>query len=55
MVLFAQLHPILVPFAVALLVMGVVFEYYGKFKVKSRRGQQGGLISAWGLRLRLPP
>ncbi len=29
---FAQIHPMLVPFAVALLVTGVVFEYYGKLQ-----------------------
>jgi uncharacterized membrane protein len=49
MVLFAQLHPILVPFAVALLVMGVVFEYYGKLQSEESARTAGGLNIRLGL------
>ncbi|MDH5457585.1 MAG: hypothetical protein OEY26_02605 [Nitrospinota bacterium] len=49
MVFFAQLHPILVPFAVALLVMGVVFEYYGKLQSEESARTAGGLNIRLGL------
>ena len=49
MAFFAQLHPMLVPFAVALLVMGVVFEYYGKFQNEESARTAGGLNIRLGL------
>ena len=49
MALFAQLHPMLVPFAVALLVTGVVFEYYGKFQNEESARTAGGLNIRLGL------
>jgi uncharacterized membrane protein len=49
MALFAQLHPMLVPFAVALLVTGVVFEYYGKLQNEESARTAGGLNIRLGL------
>jgi uncharacterized membrane protein len=49
MAFFAQLHPMLVPFAVALLVTGVVFEYYGKFQNEESARTAGGLNIRLGL------
>ena len=49
MIFFAQLHPMLVPFAVALLVMGVVFEYYGKLQNEESARTAGGLNIRLGL------
>ncbi len=46
---FAQIHPVLVPFAVALLVMGVVFEYYGKFQNEESARIAGGFNIRLGL------
>ena len=46
---FAQIHPMLVPFAVALLVTGVVFEYYGKFQNEESARTAGGLNIRLGL------
>jgi uncharacterized membrane protein len=46
---FAQIHPMLVPFAVALLVMGVVFEFYGKFQKEESARTAGGLNIRLGL------
>ena len=49
MVFFAQLHPMLVPFAVALLATGVVFEYYGKLQNEESARTAGGLNIRLGL------
>ena len=49
MVFFAQLHPMLVPFAVALLVTGVVFEYYGKLQNEESARTAGGFNIRLGL------
>jgi uncharacterized membrane protein len=49
MAFFAQLHPMLVPFAVALLVTGVVFEYYGKFQNEESARTAGGFNIRLGL------
>jgi uncharacterized membrane protein len=49
MAFFAQLHPMLVPFAVALLVTGVVFEYYGKFQNEESARTAGGVNIRLGL------
>lgn len=49
MAFFAQLHPMLVPFAVALLVTGVVFEYYGKLQNEESARTAGGLNIRLGL------
>ncbi len=49
MMVFAQLHPMLVPFAVALLVTGVVFEYYGKLQNEESARTAGGLNIRLGL------
>ena len=46
---FAYIHPILVPFAVALLVMGVVFEFYGKLQNEESARTAGGLNIRIGL------
>jgi len=46
---FALIHPILVPFAVALLVMGVVFEFYGKLQNEESARTAGGLNIRLGL------
>ena len=46
---FAYIHPILVPFAVALLVMGVVFEFYGRFQNEESARTAGGLNIRLGL------
>jgi uncharacterized membrane protein len=46
---FAQIHPMLVPFAVALLVMGVVFEYYGKLQNEESARTAGGFNIRLGL------
>ena len=46
---FAQLHPMLVPFAVALLVTGVVFEYYGKLQNEESARTAGGFNIHLGL------
>ena len=46
---FAQIHPMLVPFAVALLVMGVVFEFYGKLQNEESAHTAGGLNIRLGL------
>ena len=47
--IFAQIHPMLVPFAVALLVSGVVFEYYGKLQNEESARTAGGLNIRLGL------
>ncbi len=49
MAFFAQLHPMLVPFAVALLVTGVVFEYYGKLQNEESARTAGGFNIRMGL------
>ena len=49
MIVFAQIHPLLVPFAVALLVMGVVFEVYGKLQNEESARTAGGLNIRLGL------
>ena len=49
MMVFAQLHPMLVPFAVALLVTGVVFEYYGKLQNEESARTAGGFNIRLGL------
>jgi uncharacterized membrane protein len=49
MAFFAQLHPMLVPFAVALLVTGVVFEYYGKLQNEESARTAGGFNLRLGL------
>lgn len=49
MAFFAQIHPMLVPFAVALLVTGVVFEYYGKFQNEESARTAGGFNIRLGL------
>lgn len=46
---FALIHPILVPFAVALLVMGVVFEFYGKVQNEESARTAGGFNIRMGL------
>lgn len=46
---FALIHPMLVPFAVALLVMGVVFEFYGKLQNEESARTAGGLNIRLGL------
>jgi uncharacterized membrane protein len=46
---FAQIHPMLVPFAVALLVTGVVFEYYGKLQNEESARTAGGFNIRLGL------
>lgn len=46
---FAQIHPMLVPFAVALLVMGVVFEFYGKLQNEESARTAGGFNIRLGL------
>ena len=46
---FALIHPILVPFAVALLVMGVVFEFYGKLQSEESARTAGGFNIRLGL------
>jgi uncharacterized membrane protein len=49
MAFFAQLHPTLVPFAVALLVAGVIFEFYGKLQNEESARTAGGLNIRLGL------
>jgi uncharacterized membrane protein len=49
MMAFAQIHPLLVPFAVALLVMGVIFEFYGKFQNEESARTAGGFNIRMGL------
>ena len=49
MVFFATLHPILVPFAVALLLTGVVFEFYGRFQHEESSRLAGGFNIRLGL------
>ncbi len=49
MMTFAQIHPMLVPFAVALLVMGVVFEFYGKLQNEESARTAGGFNIRMGL------
>jgi uncharacterized membrane protein len=46
---FAQIHPMLVPFAVALLATGVVFEYYGKLQNEESARTAGGFNIRLGL------
>ena len=46
---FAQIHPMLVPFAVALLVTGVVFEFYGKLQNEESARTAGGFNIRLGL------
>ncbi len=46
---FAFIHPMLVPFAVALLVMGVVFEFYGKLQNEESARTAGGFNIRLGL------
>ena len=46
---FANVHPILVPFAVALLLTGVVFEYYGLFQNEESARTAGGFNLRLGL------
>ena len=46
---FALIHPILVPFALALLVMGVVFEFYGKLQSEESARTAGGFNIRLGL------
>jgi uncharacterized membrane protein len=46
---FAQIHPMLVPFAVALLVMGVIFEFYGKLQNEESARTAGGFNIRMGL------
>jgi uncharacterized membrane protein len=46
---FAQIHPLLVPFAVALLVMGVIFEFYGKLQNEESARTAGGFNIRMGL------
>lgn len=46
---FALIHPMLVPFAVALLVMGVIFEFYGKLQNEESARTAGGLNIRLGL------
>lgn len=46
---FAQIHPMLVPFAVALLVMGVIFEVYGKLQNEESARTAGGFNIRMGL------
>ena len=46
---FAFIHPMLVPFAVALLVMGVVFEFYGKLQSEESARTAGGFNIRLGL------
>ena len=46
---FALIHPMLVPFAVALLVMGVIFEFYGKIQNEESARTAGGLNIRLGL------
>jgi uncharacterized membrane protein len=49
MMFFAQIHPMLVPFAVALLATGVVFEYYGKLQNEESARTAGGFNIRLGL------
>lgn len=49
MMAFAQIHPLLVPFAVALLVMGVIFEFYGKLQNEESARTAGGFNIRMGL------
>lgn len=49
MMFFAQLHPLLVPFAVALLVTAVVFEFYGRFQKEESARMAGGFNLRMGL------
>jgi uncharacterized membrane protein len=46
---FAQIHPMLVPFAVALLATGVMFEYYGKLQNEESARTAGGFNIRLGL------
>jgi uncharacterized membrane protein len=46
---FAQIHPLVVPFAVALLVTGVVFEFYGLFQKEESARTAGGFNIRLGL------
>lgn len=46
---FANLHPILVPFVVALLVTGVVFEFYGWLQKEESARTAGGFNIRLGL------
>ena len=46
---FAQLHPLLVPFAVALLITGVVFEFYGRLQNEESARAAGGFNLRLGL------
>ena len=45
----AQIHPLVVPFAVALLVTGVVFEFYGLFQKEESARTAGGFNIRLGL------
>ncbi len=47
--IFAQIHPMLVPFAVALLITGVVFEFYGRFQNEESARTAGGFNLRLGL------
>ena len=47
--IFAQIHPILVPFAVAMLITGVVFEFYGRFQNEESARTAGGFNLRLGL------
>ena len=46
---FANLHPMLVPFVVALLVTGVVFEFYGRLQKEESARTAGGFNIRLGL------
>jgi uncharacterized membrane protein len=47
--IFAQIHPMLVPFAVALLITGVVFEFYGRLQNEESARTAGGFNLRLGL------
>jgi len=49
MAFFAKLHPLLVPFAVALLLTGVVFEFYGRLQHEESARTAGGFNLRMGL------
>ncbi len=46
---FASIHPLLVPFAVALLLTGVVFEFYGLLQQEESARRAGGFNIRLGL------
>jgi len=47
--IFAQIHPMIVPFAVALLVVGVIFEFYGLLQKEESARIAGGFNIRLGL------